>query len=113
MGQMLAKGDTTWAPEDDAALARMWLSGSTASQIATEIGKTKNAVIGRAHRLGLDKRREAIVPRSKPGTGCRWIEGDPREYRRKGEAIYCNAPRQGMTAWCPVHHARVYPPRVR
>ncbi|HXJ59405.1 MAG TPA: GcrA family cell cycle regulator [Verrucomicrobiae bacterium] len=39
-----------WTTEKDAALKRLWPTKS-ASEIASEIGTTRNAVIGRFHRL--------------------------------------------------------------
>lgn len=44
-----------WTEERDAELRRMWDSGMSAKQIAISLkcGLTRNAVIGRLHRLGL------------------------------------------------------------
>ena len=42
-----------WTSESDAALRRMWSEGSTGGDIARTIGTTRNAVMGRIHRLGL------------------------------------------------------------
>lgn len=42
-----------WSAEDDKILEKMWGTGSTA--IAKHLGRTRNSVIGRAHRLGLAK----------------------------------------------------------
>ena len=42
-----------WTDERIATLKTMWEGGSTASQIAEELGDvSRNAVIGKAHRLG-------------------------------------------------------------
>ncbi len=42
-------------------LRRMWEGGSTASQIAEELGGvSRNAVIGKAHRLGLQSRPSPV-----------------------------------------------------
>ncbi|WP_310469263.1 GcrA family cell cycle regulator [Sphingomonas sp.] len=42
-------------------LKKMWTEGSTASQIADELGGvSRNAVIGKAHRLGLDARPSPV-----------------------------------------------------
>jgi hypothetical protein len=44
----------SWTDERIATLKRMWLDGHTASQIAGELGGvSRNAVIGKAHGLGL------------------------------------------------------------
>jgi transposase len=42
-----------WTDEREATLKRLWPTAMSAVQIAREIGTTKNAVIGKAHRLGL------------------------------------------------------------
>lgn len=46
-----------WAPAMDAKLRALWATGIPASQIATKMHKTRNSVIGRAHRLKLARRR--------------------------------------------------------
>ena len=47
----------TWTPEKEKKLRELWNKGHTASQIATLIGDTtRNAVIGKAHRLNLQAR---------------------------------------------------------
>lgn len=44
-----------WSPDDDAAVRDGWSRGLTTAAIAREIGVSKNAIIGRAHRLGLSR----------------------------------------------------------
>lgn len=47
----------SWTDERVEALKRLWQDGLSASQIAAEIGGvTRNAVIGKVHRLGLSGR---------------------------------------------------------
>jgi GcrA cell cycle regulator len=47
----------SWTPEREEKLKDLWKKGHTASQIATLIGSTtRNAVIGKAHRLNLEAR---------------------------------------------------------
>ncbi len=47
----------TWTPERENKLRELWKKGHTASQIAVLIGNTtRNAVIGKAHRLNLEAR---------------------------------------------------------
>jgi GcrA cell cycle regulator len=51
----------SWTEERIDTLTRMWESGSTASQIAEELGGiSRNAVIGKAHRLGLKPRPSPV-----------------------------------------------------
>ena len=47
----------SWTPEREEQLKKLWSKGHTASQISQMIGNTtRNAVIGKAHRLNLKKR---------------------------------------------------------
>ena len=50
----------SWTDERVETLKRMWSEGQSASQIAKELGGvTRNAVIGKVHRLGLSNRSAA------------------------------------------------------
>lgn len=66
-----------WTDDRIEILRKLWDQGLTASQIAKELGEgvTRNAVIGKAHRLGLksrpspvksDKKKAAAKPAAKP-----------------------------------------------
>ena len=47
----------SWTPEKETKLKELWKKGHTASQIAALLGDTtRNAVIGKAHRLNLEAR---------------------------------------------------------
>src|SRR5215218_9892601 len=51
----------SWTDERIDRLKAMWSEGATASQIADELGGvSRNAVIGKAHRLGLDSRPSPV-----------------------------------------------------
>tara|TARA_B100000287_G_C20437078_1_gene704021 strand:+ start:96 stop:695 length:600 start_codon:yes stop_codon:yes gene_type:complete len=51
-----------WSDERVAILKKMWLEGNSASEIAKELGNiTRNAVIGKVHRLGLSNRDTNIT----------------------------------------------------
>ena len=51
----------SWTEERIERLKKMWHDGSTASQIADELGGvSRNAVIGKAHRLGLEARPSPV-----------------------------------------------------
>lgn len=55
-----------WTDERVELLKKMWSEGQSASQIAKELGGvTRNAVIGKVHRLGLSNRAGA-APAAKP-----------------------------------------------
>jgi len=50
----------SWSDERVEKLKKMWAEGQSASQIAKELGGvTRNAVIGKVHRLGLSNRNGA------------------------------------------------------
>ena len=67
-----------WTDERIAQLKAGWEGGMTASQIAEALGEgvTRNAVIGKAHRLGLESRPSPVknadevieIPATKPAT---------------------------------------------
>lgn len=53
----------SWTEERIERLKKMWADGATASQIAEELGGvSRNAVIGKAHRLGLEQRPSPVKP---------------------------------------------------
>ncbi len=57
----------SWTEERIEKLTKMWEGGATASQIADELGGvSRNAVIGKAHRLGLKARPSPVKANEKP-----------------------------------------------
>jgi GcrA cell cycle regulator len=46
-------------------IAELWPTGMSAAEIGREVDKTKNAVLGAVHRLGLPKRPSPLGPRPK------------------------------------------------
>ena len=57
----------SWTDERIEKLTKMWEGGATASQIAEELGGvSRNAVIGKAHRLGLKARPSPVKANEKP-----------------------------------------------
>src|SRR3954464_8257918 len=53
----------SWTEERIGPLKKMGHDGATASQIADELGGvSRNAVIGKAHRLGLEQRPSPVKP---------------------------------------------------
>ncbi|TDK42204.1 GcrA family cell cycle regulator [Antarcticimicrobium luteum] len=53
----------SWTDERVELLKKMWGEGQSASQIAKELGGvTRNAVIGKVHRLGLSNRSTGAAP---------------------------------------------------
>ena len=45
--------DLPWTPELTDLVERLWMEGKSSNQIGRMIGKTRNAVIGKVHRMGL------------------------------------------------------------
>lgn len=126
-----------WTPERVEVLSAQWNNNILASQIAKTLGTTKNAVIGKAHRLALPARpsplshdgtlqqrrskalarptapRETIVP-LKPQ------ENEPAVLVTRhgcqwinGEpsgdnACKCGKPARSGSPYCPTHHNRCY-----
>jgi len=59
----------SWTPEREEKLRELWKKGNTASQIANILGDTtRNAVIGKAHRLNLQARSKSKKITSKVNT---------------------------------------------
>jgi len=97
--------------ENSARLARLWDKGKTARQIGEILGCTRNMVIGRAHRMGLDARPSPIIRgeiknpfipegfQERQERVCEWPEGHP------GTPSYseCGKPRHGHAPYCKEH----------
>jgi GcrA cell cycle regulator len=65
----------SWTDERVETLKRMWAEGASASQIAKELGQvTRNAVIGKVHRLGLSNR---VAPGGRPEDADELVEEAP------------------------------------
>ena len=54
-----------WTEERVKKLTLLWKSGNSASKIAAELGEgvSRNAVIGKIHRLGLSERGSGLNPK--------------------------------------------------
>ena len=71
----------SWTDERVELLKKMWGEGQSASQIAKELGGvTRNAVIGKVHRLGLSNRTRR-APRRERDQG----QAGPRPSRPKAQ----------------------------
>ena len=69
----------SWTDERIERLKELWSQGVTASQIADELGGvSRNAVIGKAHRLGLQSRPSPVKP-NEPDTPAPAAEKAPPE----------------------------------
>lgn len=55
-----------WTDEKVKLLVQYWESGQSITQIGKQLGMTRNAVVGKAHRIGLAKRASPIMRSDKP-----------------------------------------------
>lgn len=100
---------TLWTPERDEELRRLVATGLSYGLIGRTMGITKNAVIGRAHRLFLDPRAEVEEPPRERAPGqefppprhCLYSSDTKIPYR------FCGAP-SGDSPWCEEHRRRVF-----
>jgi len=90
----------SWTDERVELLKKLWSDGLSASQIAGELGGiTRNAVIGKVHRLGLSGRAKS--PSAAPR---------PRKPRAPGHMMRLSRPAmRGNTALAPMYEADVEP----
>jgi len=129
-----------WTDDRIDVLRKLWGSGFSASQIAKELGEgvTRNAVIGKAHRLGLEKRpspvktdktKKAAKPKAAPPPKkekvssnstvtlldltdrmCKWPSGHPGD----DDFHFCGKNSQPGMPYCGKHCLEAYqaqPPR--
>ncbi len=52
---------TPWTEEREAELRSLWSEGLTAAIIAGRMGVSRNAILGKSHRLGLNDRRQGVA----------------------------------------------------
>lgn len=126
-----------WSVDRVELLSKLWIAGYSARQIAERLGEgiTRNAVIGKANRLGLSKPSKSSVTRqqrqreraekvlrlqpptdegatifSLTASTCRWPIGDPGDL----DFHFCGAKSNGGQPYCEYHAARAYqPPKAR
>jgi len=100
-----------WTEDRVSMLRDMWTDGKSASQIAEALGGiSRNAVIGKAHRLGLQK-RPSPIKRSAGATiltlterMCRWPVGHPGDE----DFHFCGKKTAPGMPYCAEHCAIAY-----
>jgi GcrA cell cycle regulator len=108
-----------WTPERTAALITLWNEGICASQIGRRLSVTKNAVIGKAFRLQLVKRRssspaqpddQSVIRLECLGAGmCSW----PLGATDKDGFHFCGAAAVAGKPYCPTHCSEAYLPAAK
>ena len=109
----------TWTPDRVAELKRLWATGATTAEIGRMLDITKNAVVGKCHRLGLPGRPSPIkrvaaktppAPAPAPtvveyhGPPCQWPFGEPG----KEDFYFCGAPAIPERPYCEEHCKLAY-----
>jgi GcrA cell cycle regulator len=100
----------TWTPERVEMLNRLWDEGLPSAEIGRRLGLTKNAVIGKVHRIALSPRviKEAPAPQRNvfefSGPSCLWPFGHPSD----DDFHFCGAPPMPGKPYCTEHAARAY-----
>ncbi|MFL2771507.1 MAG: GcrA family cell cycle regulator [Rhodospirillaceae bacterium] len=109
-----------WTDDRIGKLKKLWAEGLTTGEIGRRLDVSKNAVVGKAHRLGL-KGRPSPIRRagSKPvakeeervytladlnSQTCRWPIGDPKEE----DFHFCGKPIFQGKPYCLDHCAAAY-----
>jgi GcrA cell cycle regulator len=114
-----------WNDERIDELKALWAEGLTTGEIGKRLGVSKNAVVGKAHRLGLKGRPSPIKRTASPSRPpppakepepkirslvdlsahtCRWPIGDPRE----PGFHFCGEPSLNGKPYCAKHAAIAY-----
>jgi len=112
-----------WTTEKIKQLKKLWSKGKSTVEIGKELGISKNAVVGKVHRLELEARpspikkqekqshKTSLKPKSKSGqktmvglldlkmNSCRWPIGDPKE----PGFHFCGAQVSTGKPYCPEH----------
>ena len=102
--------EPTWTPERIEILVRLWEEGVTTAEIGRRIGVTKNAVIGKVHRIGLVPRviTEKPAPRRNVfdfnGSVCMWPIGHPGD----DDFHFCGTAPVSGKPYCAKHAAQAY-----
>ena len=105
----------TWTDDLVVRLRELWAQGLTPTQIAAALpGISRNAVLGKVHRLRLSSRpspiQRGLPPKPTLATlrehRCKWPIGDPGtpDFHFCGQETVANGP------YCAEHHGRAYLP---
>lgn len=101
-----------WTAERIALLEQRWEEGATCKAIAAELKCSKNAVVGKVHRIGLVPRVKPTPKPPRPAdafedlkpSDCRWPIGHPGEL----EFHFCGERALPAKPYCADHAAIAY-----
>ena len=109
--------DSVWTPERVEQLGSLWSEGLSTAEIGRRLGLSKNAVVGKAHRLCLPPRPSPVKYRPAPpqpeprpvivdfpGQGCLWPVGHPGEK----DFHFCGGRQLTGKPYCAEHAAIAY-----
>ena len=126
----LMKEESGWTEERLETLKILWNEGLSISQIGQKLGVTRNAVAGKAHRIGLPKRQSPISVSGAPArkktkkteevselplrlalrkiswsrSKCVWPSGDPKTT----DFSFCGEPIEPGKPYCYEHCVLAY-----
>ena len=119
----MADDKNSWTEERLEKLRALWDKGLSISSIGEELGVTRNAIAGKAHRLGLKKRQSPIAKKKAPAkevavqvpedlplrlalrrlnwsrSKCVWPTGDPKHT----DFNFCGQPILAGKPYCAEH----------
>jgi GcrA cell cycle regulator len=85
-----------WDDKSKSKLRNLWLSGLSATKIGAQMGLSKNAVIGKAHRMNLPLRAKPIAFATRSGVSKKRDKpvevAAPKEQEKPVEAVESPAP---------------------
>lgn len=84
---------TRWSEQEDGMASKLWREGISASVIGERIGKAKNAIIGRMHRLGVQTPTHQGVPITNSTLMVQKRRDAQNERRRKQRLKHGSTPR--------------------
>ena len=102
----------SWTEERIERLKAMWTKGATASEIADELGGvSRNAVIGKAHRLGLEARPSPVKPGEEGDHGTHAAPAKSSVVPKSAEPAAPKAERAASPPIEPAHRPVAAPPQ--
>lgn len=102
-----------WTQEKIEQLKIHWKAGMSITDIGRKLAMSRNAVVGKAHRIGLEGRASPILRRPvaattavapRIGPHCKWPFGDPRTDRFG----FCDKASLPGKPYCASHCAQAY-----